>query len=100
MVVLSIAMGCIATMTSAAWAMPGDIVGTDQVASLGAIMNFGGYFGGAFSPLFAGMIADATGSYTPSFVLGGVIAALAALAYIGLVRRPIGAGRTPEVVQA
>jgi MFS family permease len=91
MVVLSVAMGCIATMTSAAWAMPGDIVGTDQVASAGAIMNFGGYFGGAFSPLIAGVIADATGSYTPSFVLGGIIAALAAVAYVALVRRPIGA---------
>ncbi|MBT1004141.1 MFS transporter [Paenarthrobacter sp. DKR-5] len=100
MVVLSVAMGCIATMTSAAWAMPGDIVDTKQVASVGAIMNFGGYFGGAFSPLIAGMIADATGSYTPSFVLGGVIAALAAVAYVALVRRPIGAGRTEEVIGA
>ncbi|HEY8294186.1 MAG TPA: MFS transporter, partial [Micrococcaceae bacterium] len=92
MVVLSLAMGSIATMTSAAWAMPSDIVDTRQVASAGAIMNFGGYFGGAFSPLIAGMIADATGSYTPSFVLGGIIAALAAVAYVVLVRKPLGAG--------
>jgi MFS family permease len=91
MVVLSLAMGSIATMTSAAWAMPSDIVDTRQVASAGAIMNFGGYFGGAFSPLIAGMIADATGSYTPSFVLGGIIAALAAVAYVVLVRKPLGA---------
>jgi amino acid transporter len=36
-----------------------------------------------------GVIADATGSYTLSFVIGGIIAALAAVAYTVLVRRPI-----------
>jgi hypothetical protein len=35
------------------------------------------------------MIADATGSYTPSFLIGGVIASLAALAYTWLVRQPL-----------
>lgn len=87
--VMTIALGFVATMQAAAWAMPGDIVGHSQVASVGAIQNFGGYFGGAFAPLLTGMIADATGSYTPSFVIGGVIAALAAVAYTVLVRTPI-----------
>lgn len=91
MIVMTIALGFVATMQAAAWAMPGDIVHGTQVASVGAIQNFGGYFGGAFAPLLTGVIADATGSYTASFIIGGIIAALAAVAYTLLVRRPIGA---------
>jgi MFS family permease len=87
--VMTVALGFVATMQAAAWAMPGDIVDNSQVASVGAIQNFGGYFGGAFAPLLTGVIADATGSYAPSFVIGGVIAALAAVAYTVLVREPI-----------
>ncbi len=87
--VMTIALGFVATMQAAAWAMPGDIVDNSQVASVGAIQNFGGYFGGAFAPVLTGMIADATGSYTPSFVIGGIIASMAAVAYTGLVRRPL-----------
>ncbi len=87
--VMTVALGFVATMQAAAWAMPGDIVDNSQVASVGAIQNFGGYFGGAFAPLLTGVIADATGSYAPSFVIGGIIAALAAVAYTVLVREPI-----------
>ncbi len=87
--VMTIALGFVATMQAAAWAMPGDIVPRSQIASVGAIQNFGGYFGGAFAPLLTGVIYDATGSYTPSFVIGGIIASLAAVAYTVLVRKPI-----------
>lgn len=89
MIVMTIALGFVATMQAAAWAMPGDIVARRQIASVGAIQNFGGYFGGAFAPLLTGVLYDATGSYTPSFVIGGLIAALAAVAYTVLVRKPI-----------
>ncbi len=89
--VMTVALGFVATMTAAAWAISGDIVDSSQVASAGAIQNFGGYFGGAFSPVLTGMIADRTGSYTLSFVIGGIIASLSAVVYTVLVRRPIGA---------
>lgn len=91
--VMTVALGFVATMTAAAWAISGDIVDSSQVASAGAIQNFGGYFGGAFSPVLTGMIADRTGSYTLSFVIGGVIASLSAVVYTALVRRPIGTAR-------
>lgn len=93
MIVMTVALGFVATMQAAAWAMPGDIVNASQVASVGAIQNFGGYFGGAFAPLLTGVIADATGSYAPSFIIGGFIAALAAVAYMVLVRRPMAAAK-------
>ena len=95
-IVISISLGLIATMAAAAWAMPGDIVDSSQVASVGAIQNFGGYFGGALAPLATGMIADATGSYTMAFVIGGAIASLAAVAYTVLVRRPLAVSRKSE----
>jgi MFS family permease len=94
--VMTVALGFVATMQAAAWAMPGDIVDNSQVASVGAIQNFGGYFGGAFAPLLTGIIADATGSYAPSFVIGGIIAALAAVAYTVLVRTPITGKKTVD----
>lgn len=92
--VMTLALGFVATMQAAAWAMPGDIVPRSQIASVGAIQNFGGYFGGAFAPLLTGVLYDATGSYTPSFVIGGIIASLAAVAYTVLVRKPITASKT------
>jgi MFS family permease len=87
--VLTLSLGLVATMTAAAWAMPGDIVDDARVASVGAIQNFGGYFGGAFAPLLTGLLVDATGSYRLSFIIAGVIASLAAVIYTTLVRRPI-----------
>lgn len=88
--VLTLALGMLATSHAAAWALPGDIVGAGQVASLGAIQNFGGYVGGALAPLVTGQIADRTGSYSAALVLGGGITALAAAAYGALLRKPIG----------
>ena len=52
-------------------------------------MNFGGYFGGALAPIATGVIVDSTGSYTLSFLVAGVIAALGGLCYAFLVRRPV-----------
>ena len=37
----------------------------------------------------AGVIVDATGSYTSSFLLAGVIAAMGGLCYAFLVRKPV-----------
>jgi len=91
MVVLIVAVGFIATTQAAAWSMPGDIANNSQVATVGAIQNFGGYFGGAFAPLLTGWIYDHYDTYTPSLIIGGVIAAMAAVVYGTLVRKPFGA---------
>lgn len=86
--VMVLAVGFIATTQAAAWSMPGDIANNSQVASVGAIQNFGGYFGGAFAPLLTGWIYETYGTYTPALVIGGIIAALAAVVYGTLVRTP------------
>jgi len=96
MIVLVVAVGFIATTQAAAWSMPGDIANNSQVATVGAIQNFGGYFGGAFAPLLTGWIYDTYGTYTPSLVIGGIIAALAAVVYGTLVRTPFDTSRGAE----
>ncbi|WP_034578944.1 MFS transporter [Carnimonas nigrificans] len=88
-VVMTLAIGFVANSQGIAWTLAGDVIGSRKVSSLGAVQNFGGYFGGAFAPLVTGIIVDATGSFTIPIIVGGVIAACAALAYGGLVRKPI-----------
>ncbi|PWH07190.1 MFS transporter [Brachybacterium endophyticum] len=89
LVVLSLALGLIAVVQSQAWAATSDIVPDAYAARFGGIMNFGGYFGGALAPVVTGMVFDATGSYSPSFILAGLIAALGAVFFGLLIRRPI-----------
>jgi len=86
---LTLSLAFLSAISGSAWAMPGDVVPQRLVGSVGAIQNFGGYFGGAFSPLVAGLIVDATGSYALAFYSGGVIAALAAVCYWFIVRKPV-----------
>jgi sugar phosphate permease len=89
-VVLSAALGLIAIVQSQAWAITSDIVPDAYAARFGGIMNFGGYFGGAIAPVVTGIIFDRTGSYSPSFIVAGIIAACGALFFGILVRTPIG----------
>src|SRR5690625_475515 len=71
------------------WAISSDIVPDSHAARFGGIMNFGGYFGGALAPIVTGAVVDATGSYTPSFLVAGLIAVLGGLCYGFMVRKPI-----------
>lgn len=86
---MTLALACISAITGSAWAMTADVGPQSMVASIGALQNFGGYFGGAFSPVIAGMIVDATGSYALAFISGGIIAALAAICYGIIVKKPM-----------
>lgn len=89
LVVLSLALALVAAVQAQSWAISSDIVPDSHAARFGGIMNFGGYFGGALAPIVTGMVVDATGSYTPSFLVAGVIAALGGVSFGLLVRKPI-----------
>jgi MFS family permease len=95
-VILCLALGLVAAIQSQSWALTSDIVPDSHAAQFGGIMNFGGYFGGALAPVITGVVYDHTGSYTPSFILAGVIAALGAVFYGFLVHRPIAGGAQVE----
>lgn len=93
-VVLCMALGLIAIIQSQSWALTSDIVPDTHAARFGSIMNFGGYFGGALAPVITGIVVDQTGSYTPSFILAGIIAAMGALFFGLMVSKPIDATKT------
>jgi len=89
LLVLSLALAIVAAAQAQSWAISSDIVPDSHAARFGGIMNFGGYFGGALAPIVTGVVVDATGSYTPSFLVAGVIAVLGGVCYGLLVRKPI-----------
>jgi cyanate permease len=60
-----------------------------QVASLGSIQNFGGYFAGSFAPIVTGFVLDRTGSFVNALLISAAVAAVAAVALVVLVRNPI-----------
>ncbi|MFO6299165.1 MFS transporter [Rahnella selenatireducens] len=71
------------------WTLASDIAPKEQVASMGAIQNFGGFLGAACAPIVTGIILDATGQFTNVFFLGAGLLMLGALSYGLFVRKPI-----------
>jgi sugar phosphate permease len=68
--------------TGCLWTLAGDVAETHQVASLGAIQNFGGFLGAALAPMVTGAILDATGNnYTLVFLVGGVLLLVGGISY-------------------
>lgn len=64
------------------WTLASDVAPSNQVASLGAIQNFGGFLGAAVAPVVTGVILSATdGQYTLVFVVGAALLLVGALAY-------------------
>lgn len=86
---MSLALFFCGALSSVGWSIPADVVTKERVGSLGSIQNFGGYFAGALSPVLTGTIAQTTGSYALSFVVGAVVAVIAGIAYLVLLRGPI-----------
>jgi MFS family permease len=74
------------------WTLAADLAEKNQVASLGAIQNFGGFLGAALAPIVTGYILNATGgNYTLVFVIGGIMLLVGAVSYGFFVkdRRPV-----------
>jgi MFS family permease len=64
------------------WTLAADIAEPTQVASLGAIQNFGGFLGAALAPIVTGLILTQTGgNYTLVFLIGGILLVVGALSY-------------------
>lgn len=74
-----IPIGCI-------WTLASDIAEPHQVASLGAIQNFGGFLGAAVAPIATGYILELTGSFNWVFILAGLLLLVGAFSYGVLVR--------------
>ena len=64
------------------WSLANGCAPASYAASLGAIMDFGGFIGGALAPLITGFVVQATGSFTPALLVAGAIALASAMAYL------------------
>ncbi|WP_192456517.1 MFS transporter [Musicola keenii] len=86
---LSLGYFCSQLPSGVIWTLATDIAPKNQVASLGAIQNFGGFLGAASAPIITGVILDATGVFTNVFFLGAGLLMLGALSYGLFVKKPI-----------
>ncbi|WP_411753963.1 MFS transporter [Serratia sp. (in: enterobacteria)] len=86
---LSLGYFCSQLPSGVIWTLATDIAPKDQVASLGAIQNFGGFLGAAMAPIVTGVILDLTGQFTNVFLLGAGLLMLGAFSYGLFVKKPI-----------
>jgi MFS family permease len=67
------------------WSLANAAAPQSYTASLGAIMDFGGFIGGALAPMVTGFVVQASGSFTPALLVAGAIGLLSAAAYVILI---------------
>jgi cyanate permease len=84
---ISVAVFCNGGSSGMSWSLASVAAPANCTASLGSMMNFGGYIGGALAPTVTGFIVQATGSFEQALVVGAVIALLGAMSYVLIVRR-------------
>ncbi len=68
------------------WSLANACAPPSYAASLGAIMDFGGFIGGALAPMVTGFTVQATGSFTPALLVAGAIGLCSSVAYAVLIR--------------
>jgi MFS family permease len=80
-VAISVTMfsGFFASGTS--WALATACAPPQYAASLGAIMDFGGFIGGALAPMITGFVVQASGSFQPALLTAGCIGLVSAAIY-------------------
>jgi sugar phosphate permease len=79
------------------WTLASDLAEKHQVASLGAIQNFGGFVGAATAPIVTGIILNVTnGNYTLVFLIGGILLLIGGASYGFFVKDR----RTPGITTA
>lgn len=93
-IVLSVILLCCALFSvnmasSTAWMIVNTVVDSRRVASFGSIQNFGGYLAGSVAPIVTGFSIQQTGSFASAFLISAVVASVAAMAYVLLLKQPI-----------
>ncbi len=86
---LSLVMFCGTIATTNAWALVSVVAPANCTASLGSLMNFGGYLGGALAPTVTGFIVQATGSFVPALLIGAAMAVFASAVFLVVVKGPV-----------
>jgi cyanate permease len=78
---LVFSFGCSRT----SWSLANAVAPQSYTASLGAIMDFGGFTGGALAPIVTGFVVQASASFTAALLVAGAIGLLSAAAYVILI---------------
>jgi MFS family permease len=78
---ISVAMFFVLSASTAAWALSGACAPRSYAASMGGIMDFGGFIGGALAPTVTGFVVQASGSFTPALLVAGSVGLVSAAAY-------------------
>ncbi len=86
---ISVAIFMLYVTSTCSWALSSVAVPPNLTASVGAMMNFGGYLGGALAPTVTGLIVQATGSFVLALIVGSVIAIVSAISYMFVVQSEI-----------
>jgi MFS family permease len=84
---ISAAVFCNGGASGMSWSLASVAAPANCTASLGSMMNFGGYIGGALAPTVTGFIVQRTGSFEQALILGAVIALIGAASYVLIVRQ-------------
>ena len=92
---LSVVFFCGTVATTNAWALVSVVAPANRTASLGSLMNFGGYLGGALAPTATGFIVQSTGSFVPALLIGAAMSAFASAVYLFVVKGPVAAPGAP-----
>lgn len=88
-VLLCCALFCVNMASSTAWMIANTVVDSRRVASFGSIQNFGGYLAGSAAPIITGFSIQQSGSFASAFLISAVVASVAAMAYLLLLKHPI-----------
>jgi MFS family permease len=84
---ISLAVFCNGGSSGMSWSLASVAAPANCTASLGSMMNFGGYIGGALAPTVTGFIVQSTGSFEQALLIGAAVALFGALSYLLIVRR-------------
>lgn len=86
---ISLAMFFINLASGGSWALVSVAAPRRLVASLGSLMNFGGYLGGSLAPVITGVIVDQTHSFVYALLISSAVALAGALFYLFGIKSPI-----------
>ena len=84
---ISAAAFCNGGSSRMSWSLASVAAPANCTASLGSMMNFGGYIGGGLAPTITGFIVQSIGSFEQALVLGAIIALVGAASYVLIVRQ-------------
>jgi MFS family permease len=89
---VSFAMLFVNVASGGAWSLVSVAAPRHVIASLGSIQNFGGFLAGSVAPFVTGITVDRTHSFVVALIVSAVVAFVAALSYLFIVKAPIEAG--------